>query len=503
MALDDLGVDYIEGGWPSSNPKDASFFREIKEYSMKNSRIAAFSSTRLKDMRAEKDPNLNSIIDSGATVGVLFGKSWTLHVDHVLKAERQENLDIIAESVEYLKSHGLEVIFDAEHFYQGYCEDPNYAMDAIRTAASSGSKTVVLCDTNGGTLPNMVYEITKNVCDSAPLNIGVHMHNDSGCAVANSIQGILAGARHVQGTINGIGERTGNADLVQIIPTSMLKLGFKTSISEIRKLKELSLLFYETSGISPNPGQPFVGENAFSHKAGIHADAVIKNPKAYEHMDPMIVGNKRRIIISEVSGSGSLMPYVEKLGVRIEKKDPRIKKALATIKDLENAGYNFDLAPASAMLIIGECLGLLKEKIMPDYWKVISEGSMSVAVVKSGDSIETAEGDGPVNAVDNALRKAFEREHGWIRGISLVDYKVILPGRVSSTASRVRVTIELSDGRESWRTMGTSTNIIEASVSAILDGLNYHRMLTNIAKRTIPVPLYLQRKEKNISDRFK
>ena len=472
-----MGIDYIEGGWPLSNPKDASFFREIKEYNMTHSKIAAFSSTRLKGVAVENDPNLNSIIDSGAHVGVLFGKSWTLHVNHVLKVNKEENLRLIEESVEYLKSHGLEVIFDAEHFYQGFCEDASYAMDVVKTAAAAGSKTIVLCDTNGSTLPNAIYNMTKHVCDAGYSNVGVHMHNDSGCAVANSIQGLLAGATHVQGTINGIGERTGNADLVQVIPTAVLKLGLETSIKDIKRLKELSLLFYEISGISPNPGQPFVGENAFAHKAGIHADAVIKNPLAYEHLDPLKVGNKRKIIISEVSGSGSLIPYIEKLGVRVEKRDPRVKGALSRIKELESSGCNFDIAPASAILILGEHLGLLKDKIVPDYWKVISECNMSVAVVKSGDSIETAEGDGPVDAIDKALRKAFERNYSWIKGISLVDYKVILPGKVSSTASRVRVTVELSDGKESWRTMGTSTNIIEASVSAILDGLNYYLML--------------------------
>jgi 2-isopropylmalate synthase len=440
--------------------------------------VAAFSSTRRKESKASADPGLNSILDSGARVGVIFGKAWTLHVERILKTTREENLSIIRDSVDYLRDHGLEVIFDAEHFYQGFSDDPEYALAAIAAAEEAGSRTVVLCDTNGGTPPYEILKATKAAVSSSNAMVGLHMHNDIGCAVANTLLGVSAGARHVQGTINGIGERTGNADLVQLLPSLCLKSGLAFRAAQnIGKLREISLLAYEISGMQPDKSQPYVGDNAFAHKAGVHADAVLKTPSAYEHITPESVGNSRRIILSEVSGSGSLLHYAEKLGISAEKSDPRVKAALAEIKTLEALGYSFDIAPASAVLVIAEKLGIPCKKIRLAYWRVVSEGSLTIAVVKTPTCMETAEGDGPVNAIDLAMRKAFSREYPELSKIELTDYRVVLPGSVRSTESTVRVATELSDGSLRWRTMGISANIIDASVKGILDGLNYYILL--------------------------
>ena len=476
LALDDLGIDYIEGGWPGSNPKDIAFFKEIKDHKLKNSKIAAFGSTKHKDKTPKGDSNLNSILDSGAGVAVLFGKSWLLHVNNVLKVSKEKNLELIHDSVNYLKSHGMEVIFDAEHFYQGFIDDSDYATSVLETARAAGSRTIVLADTNGGTPPNKIYEITKGIVGSIDAKIGVHMHNDIGCAVSNTIMGVVAGARHIQGTINGVGERTGNADLVQIMPTLALKLDYKVSKSEnsLKKLKSVSSLVYELSGIAPDSYQPFVGSNAFAHKGGIHSDAVLKDTRAYEHIEPELVGNSRKIIISELSGASSLVGYASQFGIKLDKSDGKVKEALSEIKELEKSGYSFDLAPESALLILVEKLGLFKNYITLDYWKVISEMELNIAIVKTGKIVEVAEGLGPVNALDHALRRALTTVYPELSKVSLTDYRVILPGNVNSTESVVRVTIEFNDGKSRWRTMGVSNNIINASVKGLLDGLNYY-----------------------------
>ncbi len=414
-------------------------------------------------------------MDAGVDTAVLFGKSWLLHVKDVLKASDDENIEIIRDSVSYLRSHGLNVLFDAEHFYQGFLDNREYALKVLKTAADAGSDTIVLADTNGGTPPNEIYRITKDVIASMKGRIGVHMHNDLGCAVSNTIMGVVAGATHVQGTINGIGERTGNADLIQIIPALSLRLGYNVlSAEKLLLLKKISLLLYELTGMQPNPMQPFVGENAFAHKAGVHVDAVLKNSRAYEHIDPSLVGNSRKIIISEVSGVSNLVGYAERFGIKLDKTDENLKKALVRIKEKEREGYSFDLAPESALLILLSELGMYKSYINLDYWKVISEHGLNIAVVKTGGVVEVAEGVGPVDAIDIAIRKAFHRIYPEMSKIKLVDYRVVLPGDIKNTQSVVRVTIEFSNGGGSWRTMGISTNIIAASVSALVDGLNYY-----------------------------
>jgi 2-isopropylmalate synthase len=475
LALDDLGVDYIEAGWPGSNPKDMDFFKEIKDYSLRNSKVAAFGSTCHKDKKASDDANLNAIIDSGADVAVIFGKTWLLHVEKVLKVSREANLKLVSDSVSYLKSHGIKVIFDAEHFYQGFSENEGYALSVLASASAAGSDTLVLADTNGGTSPNKIYEMTEKVCSSLDAKIGLHMHNDMGCAVSNTLLGVVAGAVHVQGTINGLGERTGNADLVQVIPSLDLKLNRNLLEShDLKKLKQLSSLVYELSGVAPNPSQPFVGRNAFAHKGGIHSDAVLKDTSTYEHIDPALVGNTRRIILSELSGAGSLVAYAKEFGITIDKQDQRVAEALKKIKALEKSGYSFDLAPESALLIFMEELGLYKSKIRIDHWKVTSESGSSTATVTFSGMAETAKAVGPVNAIDIALRKALIREYPELSEITLSDYRVILPGNVNNTESVVRTTIEFTNGSNRWRTMGVSSNIIDASFKGLLDGINFY-----------------------------
>ncbi len=475
IALDELGVDYIEGGWPGSNPKDSLFFDEIKEHKLTNSKLTAFGSTMHKDKKASEDQNLNSIIDSGVGVATIFGKSWLLHVNNILKVNKQDNLDLVYDSVDYLRKHGLKVIFDAEHFYQGYLDNRDYAISVLKAAKDAGSDTLVLADTNGGTLPQDIYRITKEVVGSLGTRIGVHMHNDAGCAVANTLMGVEAGATHIQGTINGLGERSGNADIIQIVPSLRLKLGYNVLKQDsLQRLKSTSSLLYELSGLVPDPFQPFVGSNAFAHKGGIHSDAVLKDPRAYEHINPELVGNQRTVVISELSGASSLVGFAKNLGIDLDKSDSRVKTALSKIKELEKAGYSFDLAPESAFLVLARDLGMYKNCINMDYWKVISENGSNVAVVKTNGMLGVAEDSGPVGAIDKALRKALKKVYPEVDKVSLTDYRVVIPGEAKSTESTVRVAIELSDGKSSWRTMGVSTNIIEASIEGILDGMNYY-----------------------------
>ena len=475
VALDSLGISYIEGGWPGSNPKDKAFFEEIKLHKLRNSRLCAFGSTKHKNTAVEDDPSLKSILESGAGTAVLFGKSWLLHVNEVLGITPHENLNLIRDSIEYLKSGGLEVIFDAEHFYKGYEDNADYALSVLDAAMEAGARTLVLCDTTGGTLPQRIYSVTKAVVESFGDTVGSHMHNDIGCAVANTLMAVEAGARHVQGTVNGIGERTGNADLVQVIPSLELLMHRETIGTEkLKLLREVSALVYDLVNMQHDPYQPYVGANAFAHKGGIHADAVRKNPAAYEHINPELVGNTRSVIVSELSGAGNMLMLAEEHGIRIDKGDPRLKKALQKVKEMEQEGYSFDLAPASAMLVLLGELGLYKEFINLDYWKVLSENEVTMAVVSGGGATEVSEGEGPVNAIDNALRKEFVRKYPELEEVQLTDYRVVLPGSVKNTASVVRVVVEFSSNGKRWRSTGVSKNIIKASVKGLLDGLNYY-----------------------------
>lgn len=485
QVLDELGVDYIEGGWPGSNPKDEEFFNQVKKLSLVHSKVAAFGSTKKSGSRADEDPSLKAIARSGAEVAVVFGKTWILHVDHVLKVSRQENLDLIHDSLSYLKSLGLKVIFDAEHFYQGFGADREYALEALKVAEEAKVDVITLADTNGGTLPSRVYEVTKMVKERIKSKLGIHAHNDLGCGVANTLMGVMAGARHIQGTINGLGERTGNADLVQVIPTLVAKLGLGAlkGRESLKMLRNVSRLVSELAGLPPNPYQPYIGDNAFTHKAGVHVDAVLKNTSAYEHIDPQVVGNTRSVAISELSGTANLVTHATNiLGIEVKKSDERLKRALAEVKRLEKAGYSFDSSPASALLILMRSLGIYRKLIDMQYWKVISETGTSIGLVKANSRLRVAEGKGPINAVDLAIRAALLSDYPELSKITLVDYKVVLPGEVKNTESMVRVTVEFADESNSWRTMGVSANVIEASVKALVDGLDFFLQTRRIAK---------------------
>ena len=485
QVLDELGVDYIEGGWPGSNPKDEEFFNQVKKLSLVHSKVAAFGSTKKSGSRADEDPSLKAIARSGAEVAVVFGKTWILHVDQVLKVSRQENLDLIHDSLSYLKSLGLKVIFDAEHFYQGFGADREYALEALKVAEEAKVDVITLADTNGGTLPSRVYEVTKMVRERIKSKLGIHAHNDLGCGVANTLMGVMAGARHIQGTINGLGERTGNADLVQVIPTLVAKLGLRAlkGRESLKMLRNVSRLVSELAGLPPNPYQPYIGDNAFTHKAGVHVDAVLKNTSAYEHIDPQVVGNTRSVAISELSGTANLVTHATNiLGIEVKKSDERLKRALAEVKRLEKAGYSFDSSPASALLILMRSLGIYRKLIDMQYWKVISETGTSIGLVKANSRLRVAEGKGPINAVDLAIRAALLSDYPELSKITLVDYKVVLPGEVKNTESMVRVTVEFADESNSWRTMGVSANVIEASVKALVDGLDFFLQTRRIAK---------------------
>ena len=485
QVLDELGVDYIEGGWPGSNPKDEEFFNQVKKLSLVHSKVAAFGSTKKSGNRADEDPSLKAIARSGAEVAVVFGKTWILHVDQVLKVSRQENLDLIHDSLSYLKSLGLKVIFDAEHFYQGFGADREYALEALKVAEEAKVDVITLADTNGGTLPSRVYEVTMMVKERIKSKLGIHAHNDLGCGVANTLMGVMAGARHIQGTINGLGERTGNADLVQVIPTLVAKLGLGAlkGRESLKMLRNVSRLVSELAGIPPNPYQPYIGDNAFTHKAGVHVDAVLKNTSAYEHIDPQVVGNTRSVAISELSGTANLVTHATNiLGIEVKKSDERLKRALAEVKRLEKAGYSFDSSPASALLILMRSLGIYRKLIDMQYWKVISETGTSIGLVKANSRLRVAEGKGPINAVDLAIRAALLSDYPELSKITLVDYKVVLPGEVKNTESMVRVTVEFADESNSWRTMGVSANVIEASVKALVDGLDFFLQTRRIAK---------------------
>ncbi|MGC8583543.1 MAG: citramalate synthase [Thermoproteus sp.] len=495
LKLDEVGVDYIEGGWPYSNPKDREFFKAMKRYGLSRAKLAVFGSTRRRGVRPERDESLNSLVEADVPAAVIFGKSWTLHVREVLGATWEENLSMIAESVEYLRSHGMEVIYDAEHFFQGYQEDPEMALASIEAAWRAGARVVVLADTNGGTPPHEIYRIVREVRERFPaMPLGAHMHNDIGCAVANTLMAVAAGARHVQGTINGIGERTGNADLTAVLPTLELKMGLRVLRDEppgvkFGRLREASRLVYEALGVQPNPYQPYVGDFAFAHKGGVHADAVMKVPRAYEHIDPALVGNRRVIVVSEVAGGASLaLKAAEELGLSLDKRSEAVRHALEEIKALEREGYSFDAAPASALLILMRRLGIHKERFKLLEWRVVTGPTSSAyAVVKVNvggrEVLEAGEGVGPVHAVDVALRRALTSAFPELQRTYLRDYRVVLPTAVKSTESIVRVTVEFSDGDRVWRTVGVSSNVVEASIKAIidaydfalqLDGLNLH-----------------------------
>ena len=480
--LDNLGVHYIEGGYAASNQKEMQFFEEVAKLGLSHAKITAFGSTRRADRTVEDDASLNSILACKTPAATLVGKTWDLHVTTVLGCSLDDNLTICAESIRYLKQKGMEAIFDAEHFFDGYKENPEYALKVLAAAAEAGADALVLCDTNGGSLPEQVLEITGAVCKAlGSVTIGIHTHNDVDCATASSLAAIRAGARHVQGTINGIGERTGNANLLAVIPNLTLKMGYETLPPEkIKTLTEMSRFIFGVANMAPVMNLAYVGESAFAHKAGLHVDALRKSKKTYEHIDPALVGNERRFLISELSGKSNILAELEKADLGEDK--ALAKKVLGRVQELENEGYQFEAATASFDLLVKKIMGTFKPsfeliKYHVDVEKRKSGELVTEATVKLrvGDGVEhvVGEGDGPVNALDAALRKSLEVFYPSIRDVHLFDYKVRVVNAKEGTAARVRVVIESRDKHAIWGTVGVSENVIEASWLALVDSVEY------------------------------
>jgi 2-isopropylmalate synthase len=484
LKLDEFGVDYIEGGYAGSNQKDLEFFHEIRRHSLRQARIAAFGSTRRADTPVAEDSNVLRLIESGAPVTTIFGKTWFLHVTDVLRTSREENRRMILDTVRYLKEQGREVVFDAEHFFDGYKDNAAFALDMLKAAAEGGADALVLCDTNGGSLPHEVFGITAEVVKAFPVAVGIHTHNDAGLAVANSLEAVRAGAVQVQGTINGYGERTGNANLCAILPTLELKMGCAAlPEGSLRKLRALSLFVDDLVNLRHDGKAPYVGASAFSHKAGMHVNAVQKNPRTFEHVPPESVGNERRVLISEGSGASSVLLKAIELGVDVKKSSPEVKEILDALKELEHKGYAFEAADASFRMLVQKVLKKHKSFFELEGFRVIIEkggrnasctSEASIKVRVGGETEHTvAAGDGPVNALDRALRKALTRFYPEIEKVFLTDFRVRILDPEEATAAKTRVLIESSDGEESWGTVGVSGNIIEASWEALVDSVEY------------------------------
>ncbi|MEI6377669.1 MAG: citramalate synthase [bacterium] len=480
--LASFGMDYIEGGWPGSNPKDLAFFAEAKKHDLGKAKLAAFGSTRRAGIAASEDPQIAQLLEAETPVVTIFGKSWKLQVEKVLDVPHTENLAMIRDSVTYLKSQGREVFYDAEHFFDGYKDDAEFAMATLAAAAQGGADALVLCDTNGGTMPDEIASITGAVEARFPGKVGIHTHNDCGMGAANALAAVGAGAIQIQGTMNGYGERTGNCNLTTVIPCLQLKLGIPV-VPDLTRLREVSLFVDELANCSPDIRAPFVGSTAFAHKGGMHVNAVAKTAEAYEHIKPSAVGNQQNILVSELSGRSNILMKAEELGLSLSKQDPAVLRVLEKIKALESQGYEFEAADASLELLIRKELGLhaplFELKGYHCNFRRDAEGSSTtceatVSVRDGGHTLEmTAQGDGPVNALDAALRKALQQLHPWISGISLSDYKVRIVDGGRGTAARTRVHILSSEGADSWGTVGVSDNIIEASWMALVDSLEY------------------------------
>ncbi len=487
--LDEFGVDYIEGGYAASNPKDMEFFHAMQKDPLKHARLAAFGSTRRAGIKASDDAGCKALIEAGTPVCTIFGKSWRLHVAEVLRTTEDENRAMIGDTVAFLKSHGKEVIYDAEHFFDGYKDDRHHAISTIRAAFEAGADRLVLCDTNGGTLPQDVARMVREVQAELPgAKFGIHTHNDSELGVANSLAAVDAGALHVQGTINGFGERVGNANLVSIIPNLILKMGCACLHKDsLKQLKSVSQYVDEMANQRPNPKQAFVGDSAFAHKAGMHVDGVRKLASSFEHINPESVGNQRRILISELSGASNVFLKAVEMGIDLDKNSPEIRQILRELERLEKKGYAFEAAEASFKLLIQKVLKKHKPFFELHAYRVFverrqrGEASYVEATVKlavNGDVESTVgEGGGPVDALNAALRKALMRFYPAIKDVQLVDYHVRILDPEEGTGAKTRVLIESTDGQQSWGTVGVSANLIEASWEALVDSVEYKLFL--------------------------
>lgn len=485
--LDALGVSFIEAGNPGSNPKDLEFFKRVSALKLKNAKIIAFGSTRKVGIRVEDDNNVQSLLQAGTQAIAIFGKSWDYQVTDILRTTLAENLAMIADTVAFMKAQGKVVVFDAEHFFDGYKANPEYAMQSLAAAADAGADCLCLCDTNGGTFPDGIAEITRLVVARFPQTaVGIHCHNDCEMAVANSVAAVQAGATQVQGTINGIGERCGNANLCAIIPNVELKLG-KSCLpaGSLVHLTSTARFVSEIANMPHNEKAPYVGNDAFAHKGGMHIDAVNKNPISYEHINPEVVGNSRRILMSEVAGRSTLLAKINTVDPTLTKDSPETRLIVDKLKALEHEGYQFETAESSFELVVRKLLGKHQPFFELKDFKVIvnepsNEGVNSSAMIKIAvggqTEITAAEGDGPVNALDNAVRKALERFYPSIRDMKLTDYKVRVLDSNKASAAKVRVLIETSDGSDIWTTTGVSTDVIDASWRALVDSIEYKLM---------------------------
>lgn len=481
--LDSLGVHYIEGGWPGSNPKDKDFFKIMEKKKLKNSVIAAFGSTRRAKIAASKDRNLRALVQSRAPTLTIFGKSWDLHVTDVIKTTLDENLQMIGTSVGYLKQKKREVFYDAEHFFDGYKRNPEYALKTLLAAQEAGADSIILCDTNGGTLPNEVRRIIDEIKNKIEVPLGIHAHNDIDLAVANSLVAIEMGASQVQGTFNGLGERCGNADLCTLIGILHTKMNRKSiPESKIKLLTETSYFLSEISNIKLADNHAFVGHSAFAHKGGVHIDAMLKNPMAYEHVDPRITGNHRRFVTSELAGKMPIILKAQKMDVMLDKKSPQARKLLKSLQMKEHSGYQFEAADASFELFMKRALKKYTPFFKLEGFKVSTEkrfdnklfAEASVRLNVNGQKeFSAAEGDGPVDALDKALRHSLNKFYPNLKEMHLTDYKVRVLDTKAGTAARVRVLIESQDATDAWTTVGVHENIIEASWEALIDSIEY------------------------------
>lgn len=481
--LDMLGIQYIEGGWPGANPKDMEFFLKMSEFRLKNSLLSAFSMTRRLNTKAGQDPNIKSLVNSRAKVITIVGKTWDLHVTDVLKTSLNENINMIKDTVGFLVSKGLTVFYDAEHFFDAYNSNKAYALKTLLAAQDSGAEVICLCDTNGGTLTWEVFKVVSKIRGKIKVGLGIHCHNDAGLAIANSLAAVEAGSDMVQGTINGVGERCGNADLIPIIANLKLKMNIDCIPDDkLKELTHVSHFISEISNMKQQNSQPYVGSSSFAHKGGMHINAIMKNSKTYEHIDPALVGNHRRILVSELAGKTGVLMRAKDLNLDLSKDDPKTKKILRLVQRLEHEGYHFEAAEASFEILMKRALKKYKEFFDLECFRVVIEKKSnkkidSEAIIKlkvRGIKVHTAaEGDGPINALDNALRKALKDFYPTLSKMHLSDFKVRVLDEKTGTAAKVRVLMQWQDEEDSWNTIGVSRNIIEASWQALVDSIDY------------------------------
>jgi 2-isopropylmalate synthase len=482
--LDELGIHYIEGGWPGSNPKDLQFFQEIKSVPLSRAKSVAFGSTCRAGVSPEDDPNLQALIEADTEVVTIFGKSWDMHVFEALNITLEQNLEIVSQSIRFLKRKVSEVIFDAEHFFDGFKNNPSYALAILKAAQEARADWIVLCDTNGGTLPHDLQKAIRNVRKEINIPLGIHVHNDSEMAVANTILAVGEGVAQVQGTINGYGERCGNANLCSIIPNLKLKMGLDCiSDVQLQKMTEVSRFVSELANLPHPKYLPYVGDSAFAHKGGVHVSAIRKSPLTYEHIQPEKVGNHQRVLISDLSGESNILYKAAEFGIDLESKDPNVRTLLDNLKQLEHEGFQFEGAEGSFEILMKKALGKHKRFFELMGFRVIVEKkeeeghplSEATIMVRVGDQVEhtAAVGNGPVNALDNAIRKALEKFYPELREVKLLDFKVRILTTKDGTAARTRVLIESGDRESKWGTVGVSENIIQASWQALVDSIDY------------------------------